>query len=154
MAAKRKKHSHRVAAGVRFDRARSPQREEGCPWTHRLLAALAGVFLLAAAGQSVVGAAQAGYATWRAGPGLVDLAAKSSQMPEITLKREVQKVFREGGLYVPLEDVILSTQASDPARGTQQGRPGKVLRVWVSVPFRIPWVGTFVYMWPRVYLLR
>lgn len=154
MAAKRKKHTHRVTAGGRSPRIRPPDREEGCPWTHRLLAALAGLFLLAAVGQTVSGAAEARYAAWKAGPSLEYLAAKSSQLPEITIKREVQKAFREGGLYVPLEDVILSAQTSDPTRAAAQGVSGKALRVWVSIPFRVPWVGTFVYMWPRSYPLR
>jgi hypothetical protein len=104
----------------------------------------------------VAGAVQAGYAAWRAAPALTALAAKSSQLSEIALKREVQRVYREGGLYVPMEDVILSPQAGDAVASpvSSRGVSGKVLRVWISMPFRIPWAGTFVYMWPRSYPLR
>ena len=129
----------------------APKPRGVCPWTHWLLAALAIAFLLGAAGQIFAGAAQATFAVWKADPVLKVLAQKASQVDEITLKRLVQKAYRDNGLYVPTEDVILTHRIRSLAQGDPEQRSFKV---WIPLPIRVPWAGTFVYMWSRNYILR
>lgn len=108
-------------------------RQFECPWTHTVLAGLAGAFMLVASVQVFSGAGQVYWAhrtarqvIERDRDGLANLLSSD----ELAVKRSIQAAYRQGGLYVPLEDVILD----------HQGRAS----VWLAVPFRIPWAGTFV----------
>jgi hypothetical protein len=90
--------------------------------------------MLAAVAQVFSGAVQVYWATRVAG----DLLAKDREgltrlagVDPLAVKRSVQAAFRQGGLYVPLEDVILNDRGG--------------ASVWLAVPFRVPWAGTFVY---------
>ena len=152
MAAKGKKHreSLRSPRPARQSGRDKPSRVAACPWTHWLLALLAAIFLLAAVGQVFAGAVQAAYAAWSADPELKELSLKAAQVDEITLKRSVQKAYRDSGLYVPLEDVILTHRINRSPQGSPENRQ-KSFEVLVALPFRVPWAGTFVYTWSRKY---
>lgn|GEM_PF-2203063 len=113
-------------------------RRSKCPWTHWVLAILAMCFLTAAALQVVSGAVEALWAAKVARELLErdrEGLARLTGVDDLAVKRSVQAAFRQGGLYVPLEDVILKDRGQ--------------VSVWLPVPFRVPWVGSFVYgMYP------
>ena len=112
-------------------------RRFNCPWTHFVLAGLSAAFLLVAVGQVFAGAGRVVWATKVAQEAISRDRKKMLRLDEISLKRAVQAAFRAGGLYVPLEDVILGNRKAT---------------VWLAVPFRIPWAGTFVYGLSREFI--
>jgi len=100
---------------------------------------LSAAFLLVAVGQVFAGAGRVVWASKVAQEAIARDRQKMLQMDEVSLKRTVQAAFREGGLYVPLEDVILTKRKAT---------------VWLAVPFRIPWAGTFVYGLSREFFIE
>ena len=110
-----------------------------CPWTHRVLAIFATCFLTAAAVQIFSGAVEALWAA-KVARELLERdrkgLARLTGVDDLAVKRSVQAAFRQGGLYVPLEDVNLKDRGQ--------------VSVWLPVPFRVPWVGSFVFvMYPE-----
>ncbi len=114
-------------------------RRFNCPWTHFILAGLSAAFLVVAIGQVFAGAGRVFWASKVAHEAISRDQKKILGMDEISFKRAVQAAFREGGLYVPLEDVILSHRKAT---------------VWLAVPIRIPWAGTFVYGHSREFIIE
>jgi len=114
-------------------------RRFNCPWTHFILAGLSASFLLVAIGQVFTGAGRVLWASRVAQEAISRDQKKRIHLDEISMKRAVQAAFREGGLYVPLEDVILGNRKAT---------------VWLAVPFRIPWAGTFVYGLSREFIIE
>ncbi len=117
-------------------------RRSKCPWTHWVLALLSASFLAAAALQIFAGAAQVLWAAKVARELLErdrDGMARLVGIDDLAVKRSVQAAFREGGLYVPLEDVILKDRGQ--------------VSVWLPVPFRVPWAGSFVYGMSREFMI-
>ncbi len=110
-----------------------------CPWAHLVLAALSAAFMLAATAQVFAGAGRVFWASRVAREAIARDQNKLVKLDEVNLKRAVQAAFREGGLYVPLEDVILT---------------GRKASVWLAVPFRMPWAGTYVYGISREYFIK
>ena len=127
------------------------------PWTHVTLAALSLAFMAAATYQIFVGAGRVFWAAHVAGEILAAEPSTLGQLDEISLKRAVQSAYRSGGLYVPMEDVILSspTKPDDANHSANQRVVGRRnASVWLAVPFRVPWIGTFVYGISREYLFE
>lgn len=131
------------------------------PWTHVTLAALSLAFMAAATYQIFAGAGRVFWAAHVAGEILATEPSALAQLDEISLKRAVQSAYRSGGLYVPMEDVILSspTKPDDANHSANHSANQRVVgrrnaSVWLAVPFRIPWIGTFVYGISREYLFE
>lgn len=122
-------------------------RQSECPWTVRFLAILSLVFMLAAVAQIFSGAAEAFLATRSVGP---QISINKDNLGDLELKRAVQQAFRTGGLFIPLEDVILSEPG---ALSGSTGRQQRVATVWIPVQFKVPWFGSFVYGFSREFVI-
>lgn len=122
-------------------------RRSECPWAVRWLAMLAAVFILAAVYQITSGAIAAVVAsrTLR-----VQVSKNKDILDDIEMKRSVQQAFRAGGLFIPLEDVILSQPVDAGSSDTLQQRNA---RVWIPVHFKVPWLGSFVYGFSREFVI-
>jgi hypothetical protein len=67
------------------------------------------------------------------------------------LRRTIQKHFRDGGLYIPLEDIVAGIRAPDAPKKTaiimQKACGRGKIHVWIPLQFRLPLIGSKVVDW-------
>lgn len=121
------------------------------PLRNWLSAIFLGIPIIFAIYWTVAPALAAKYATLKYLPTSIKVDQARSQHATITAKRQIQKFFLNENIYVPLDDIFISTDflENDPALSLlMQNACGQAkLYVWIPLKFRIPIFGDRVFDW-------